>query len=265
MDFVDLERRNFQIWSNDTLQNVYKCNMFSDVTLVTEDEQTISAHKIVLTSCSTFFENLFTKQSHPQPLVYLPTVSHTTLRSILDFVYLGKAQLEACELDKFLKASKQLKIKWITEDFIVDRSECEKGQIRQERLLEEYVKNIKEEYTVDKKIEEDNGELTHKNSSNTEFQKYINEFRANGYKAGENASFDISRQRTNYSQKQVEQLEAEFSHNQFLTGESREQLADRIGLSKQQIKIWFQNRRMKLKRGQSYTPNDITGSKELPI
>ncbi|XP_072031556.1 uncharacterized protein [Amphiura filiformis] len=58
------------------------------------------------------------------------------------------------------------------------------------------------------------------------------------------------RSRAAFSHAQVFELERRFSHQRYLSGPERADLANALKLTEQQVKIWFQNRRYKTKRKQ---------------
>ena len=58
--------------------------------------------------------------------------------------------------------------------------------------------------------------------------------------------------RTIYNSYQLRELNTHFSKKQYLALPDRVELASKLGLSQTQIKIWFQNKRSKLKKAMKY-------------
>ena len=100
--FQDQERASFKELRNDT--------DFTDVTLACED-QNIKAHKVILSACSPFFKKLLKTHPHPQPLIYMKGMKASSLTAIIDFLYLGEANVFQEELDSFLALAEELQLK----------------------------------------------------------------------------------------------------------------------------------------------------------
>ena len=89
---------------------------FFDVTLVSDDEQHIPAHKLVLSASSDFFRNILRKASHSNPMIYLSGFSSKELHFVMDYIYKGEVQILQDDLDGFLNASQKLKIEGLIGD-----------------------------------------------------------------------------------------------------------------------------------------------------
>jgi len=86
---------------------------FYDVTLVSDDQLTFSAHKLVLSACSIFFRNILKSNVHSHPLLYLHGIKAEDLKQVLDFIYLGCVNVMKDDLDKFLELSNKLEVKGV--------------------------------------------------------------------------------------------------------------------------------------------------------
>merc|ERR1712126_796650 len=61
-----------------------------DVTLVSDDHNQVSAHKLVLSACSEYFKNIFKTNKHSHPLLCLEGVNSEELNDVLDYIYNGE-------------------------------------------------------------------------------------------------------------------------------------------------------------------------------
>ncbi|TKS80444.1 Homeobox protein engrailed-2b [Collichthys lucidus] len=61
-------------------------------------------------------------------------------------------------------------------------------------------------------------------------------------------SKEDKRPRTAFTAEQLHRLKNEFQGNRYLTEQRRQSLAQELGLNESQIKIWFQNKRAKIKK-----------------
>ena len=87
---------------------------FSDVTLVSDDNKSFTAHQIVLASSSLFFASMLNGTKHPHPLVYLRGCAGASLAAILDFMYLGEVSVARADMHSFMAVAGDLGVRGLT-------------------------------------------------------------------------------------------------------------------------------------------------------
>ena len=101
---------NFQFCASNAFRNLLTNPEFTDVTLACEEDVQIQAHKVILSSMSSFFYKILSRNHHQHPLIYLKGVKQTDLQSIINFIYTGEAEIENNDLDGFMKSATDLGI-----------------------------------------------------------------------------------------------------------------------------------------------------------
>ena len=105
-----LKWNDFQTNVSNTFRKLRTSEHFHDVTLVSDDQQQVSAHKVILSSSSEYFRNVLTSTKHSHPMLCLSGVSKTDLMNILEFIYNGEIQIIQDNLDHFLDIAQRFKL-----------------------------------------------------------------------------------------------------------------------------------------------------------
>ena len=101
-DFHSNVSKSFGIFRNE--------DYLHDVTLISDDQHQVTAHKLVLSASSEYFRNIFKNNKHPNPLLCLDGLSSTDLDNILDYIYNGEIQIYQDYLDRFLTIAQRFKL-----------------------------------------------------------------------------------------------------------------------------------------------------------
>ena len=85
---------------------------FCDVTLVSEDNKRIRAHKVVLASASTLFRDMFlsNEEENEYEVINLRGVSSRFMTAMCDLIYEGETKVNERECEEFLQILQQYKL-----------------------------------------------------------------------------------------------------------------------------------------------------------
>lgn len=90
-----------------------------DVTLVCA-ETSIRAHKVVLSACSPFFQNVFAENPCKHPVIVLKDYPGWVVQAIVDFMYRGEISVPQERLQTLIQAGESLQIRGLVDHSITE-------------------------------------------------------------------------------------------------------------------------------------------------
>ena len=109
-----VKKDNHQSSLRSSFENWRSSSEFADVTLAGDDLETISAHRLILSSTSGYFRNILQKSNHHKMLVCIDGITVNDLEHLLDFMYFGEVQLEEDYLERFMSLAKKFQIEGLS-------------------------------------------------------------------------------------------------------------------------------------------------------
>jgi len=116
MDKFCLKWNDFQSNIYSSFKELRQDTDLTDVTITCEDNQSLEAHKVILSASSPVFKDIIKQNKHPHPLIYMKGMKAKDLVSIIDFIYYGEVNIYQEDLRRFLNSAADLQIKGLAEN-----------------------------------------------------------------------------------------------------------------------------------------------------
>ena len=120
-DNYSFKLNDFDTNSSSLLRGIRYETDFKDVSLACEGGK-VSAHKVILSGCSSMFKSILQKNPHPHPFIYFKGVNLCDLRALLDFIYKGECRVPCDRLIAFLSLAEELNVNGFSEEAIAKHS-----------------------------------------------------------------------------------------------------------------------------------------------
>ena len=101
---------------------------FADVFVITNNQDKIGAHRAVLKHGSKFFEEQLEKETK---FINIGRVKYEDLVAMMDFIYIGKCEVEVSQLERFFDSAKQFALVGLQQDAAADRDTNDKTEFEE--------------------------------------------------------------------------------------------------------------------------------------
>ena len=185
---LKLEAKGLTSSSECLLQVILTEGSFHDVTLACGDHGLLGAHKVVLAARSRLFRRIFKDPTVQQPFMTFPDTSMAELTFAVQFLYLGRVEVDMAEAGGFLQLLKYLEVEGITqqEEQKEETNNPEEVQPQIEKVEQEGNELMRKDGDVE---EEDNERYSELHSSEMNTYKASFEFDEEEVFEGKQAMF----------------------------------------------------------------------------
>lgn len=109
-----LRWNNYQTNLTNVFDQLLQSESFVDVTLACEGHS-VKAHKMVLSACSPYFQNIFFENPCQHPIVILKDIKWPELKAVVEFMYKGEINVSQEQIGPLLKVAESLKIRGLAD------------------------------------------------------------------------------------------------------------------------------------------------------
>ena len=114
LDRFNLAWNDFEKCVSNSFKELLDNGYFVDVTLASDDDYHIKAHKVVLSTCSPVLKSILEKHPHQHPLIYMSGIKYQELKAIINFMYVGETEVAHDKLEIFMSIAAKFKIKGLS-------------------------------------------------------------------------------------------------------------------------------------------------------
>ena len=125
MDKISLKQNGFLQATHNVFKDLLNDAHFTNVTLVTEGNRNITAHKVILSAFRLVFKDILISQSQEKPIIYFRKVKFDHLQAIVNFIYLGETKDDLECVTEFLELASDLQIVGLGVDQKQDQKDIE--------------------------------------------------------------------------------------------------------------------------------------------
>lgn len=120
--------KTFHLKWNNHLQNlsqlftaIYSSSALADVTLSCRDGA-IRAHKLVLSACSPYFEQIFRDNPCKHPVIILKGIPYAEINLLVEFMYKGSVDVQEIDLQSLMHTASELEVRGLAYELRKDAS-----------------------------------------------------------------------------------------------------------------------------------------------